>query len=128
MGRSKTRMVIACLVGCILGCSGLPKNGMTLAQAYTKVQKAVPVGSTKEKVEKWAESKGYRSTYISNLEKDKDVVALDLDKKQVYTVLEVTIDDTDRSLRGSSDIRILFVLNDEGKVTQQKVKLESYRN
>ncbi len=125
LSKARIRMIMVCVVAFTLGCSGLPKNAMTIAQAYTRVQKAAPPGTPRAKAEKWANSKGYRVSYIASFQKDPGVIALNVDPKEVSGVLEIMIDDTIRSLHGSSPIRVLLVLDNEEKVIQQSVKLES---
>ena len=128
MGQARTRIVFACVLSLVLGCAGLPKNGMSMAKAYETVQKGTPVGTTMEKAEKWAKSKGYPSTPITSPAKDRDVVSMEIDMKDVGGVLEIMIYDIHRTLKGVSDARVLLILDQDNKVKYHKVKLEYHES
>ncbi len=128
MVQAQTRIVFACLLMIVLGCSGIPKNFMSVPQAYDAVQKGIPAGTTKEKAEKWAKSKGYSTTMISSPDKDPDIVAMEIDLKEVGGVMEIMIYDIGRTLRGVSDARVLLILDHDNKVKYHKVKMEYHES
>jgi hypothetical protein len=99
---------------------------MTVPQVESRVIRGVPVGSSREEVEKWLDLQGFGSYYLAaseyELKYESSVHDAGLDPDSLGGIVTAMIPDTDRSFMVQGSIRLNFFLDKEGKTVKHLVK------